>query len=51
MLATSGIVTTGDEARGVEKVLGAAAMTYVAGLLTAVANLVFLILLRSQQRD
>jgi Zn-dependent membrane protease YugP len=51
VLASSGIVSTGDEARGVEKVLGAAALTYVAGLLTAVANLVFLILLRSQQRD
>ncbi len=51
VLASSGIVSTGEEARGVEKVLGAAAMTYVAGLLTAVANLVFLILLRSQHRD
>jgi uncharacterized protein len=51
VLASSGIVSTGDEARGVEKVLGAAALTYVAGLLTAVANLVFLLVLRSQQRD
>jgi len=51
VLASSGIVSSGEEARGVEKVLGAAALTYVAGLLTAVANLVFLILLRSQQRD
>ena len=51
VLASSGIVTTGDEARGVEKVLGAAALTYVAGLLTAVSQLVFMILMRSQHRD
>lgn len=51
VLASTGIVSTGDEARGVEKVLGAAALTYVAGLLTAVANLIFLLLLRSQHRD
>ena len=51
VLASSGIVTTGDEARGVEKVLGAAALTYVAGLLTAVSQLIFMILLRSQHSD
>ena len=49
VLASSGIVTTSEEARGVEKVLGAAAMTYVAGLLTAVAQVVFLILLRGER--
>ena len=51
VLASTGIVTTGEEARGVEKVLSAAALTYVAGLLTAVSQLVMLILLRSQSRD
>jgi hypothetical protein len=50
VLASTGIVATADEARGVEKVLGAAAMTYVAGLLTAVSQLVVLLLMR-QQRD
>jgi Zn-dependent membrane protease YugP len=49
VLATSGIVTTREEELGVSKVLGAAAMTYVASLLTAVAQLVMLILLRSQR--
>ncbi|MCZ6597440.1 MAG: zinc metallopeptidase [Planctomycetota bacterium] len=48
VLATSGIVTTQDEARGVEKVLGAAAMTYVAGALTAVAHLIYLLVLRGR---
>jgi Zn-dependent membrane protease YugP len=49
VLASSGIVTTQEEEAGVSKVLGAAAMTYVAGLLTAVAQLVMLIVLRSQR--
>jgi len=49
VLAGSGIVTTPDEERGVSKVLGAAAMTYVASLLTAVAQLVMLLLIRSQR--
>ncbi|MEM7306056.1 MAG: zinc metallopeptidase [Planctomycetota bacterium] len=51
VLASTGIVTTSEEAKGVEKVLGAAAMTYVAGLLTAVAQLIFLLVLRSQSDD
>lgn len=51
VLASTGIVTTGDEARGVEKVLGAAALTYVAGLLTAVSQLAMLLILRSQNRN
>ncbi len=46
VLASSGIVSTQEEAQGVSKVLGAAAMTYVAGALTAVATLVFLLLRR-----
>lgn len=50
VLATSGIVSTQEEALGVTKVLGAAAMTYVAGALTAVATLVYYILL-SRRND
>ena len=49
VLASSGIVSTQEEETGVRRVLGAAAMTYVAGLLTAVAQLVMLIALRSQR--
>lgn len=53
VLATSGIVTTQEEAQGVEKVLSAAALTYVAGLLTAVATLIYYlsIFLGSRNRD
>jgi Zn-dependent membrane protease YugP len=43
VLAQTGIVQTEAEKEGVSKVLGAAAMTYVAGALTAVATLVYLI--------
>jgi Zn-dependent membrane protease YugP len=46
VLASSGIVTTQEEAVGVQKVLGAAAMTYVAGALTAIMTLVYLLLRR-----
>jgi hypothetical protein len=48
VLATSGIVSTPDEARGVEKVLGAAALTYVAAAAAAVLQLVVL-LMRSRR--
>jgi len=41
LLASSGIVTTQDEAQGVEKVLGAAAMTYVAATVTAILQLLY----------
>lgn len=44
VLATTGIVSTQEEAIGVQKVLGAAAMTYVAAALTAVLQLLALIL-------
>jgi len=43
VLAEAGIVTTQEEAEGVTKVLGAAAMTYVAGALTSIATLVYLL--------
>jgi Zn-dependent membrane protease YugP len=46
VLATSGIVSTQEEAQGVSKVLRAAAMTYVAGALTAVATLLYLLMSR-----
>lgn len=48
VLAQTGIVTTQEEAMGVSKVLGAAAMTYVAGALTAIMTLIYLVL---QRRD
>ncbi len=46
VLASSGIVSTQEEAQGVKKVLGAAAMTYVAGALTAIATLAYLLMRR-----
>ena len=44
VLASTGIVTTEDEARGVDKVLDAAAMTYVAALAASVAQMLYLVL-------
>ncbi|HEV8112700.1 MAG TPA: zinc metallopeptidase [Planctomycetota bacterium] len=46
VLAQTGIVANEAEKEGVEKVLSAAAMTYVAGALTAVATLVYLLMRR-----
>jgi uncharacterized protein len=46
VLASSGIVSTQEEALGVNKVLGAAAMTYVAGALTAIMTLLYLLMRR-----
>ena len=40
-----------EEARGVSKVLGAAAMTYVAGALTALATLAYYVMRFMQQQD
>lgn len=48
VLAQTGIVSNQDEADGVSKVLGAAAMTYVAAALTAIATLLYLL---SRRRD
>ena len=50
VLAQSGIVSTQEEAQGVNAVLGAAAMTYVAAAAAAVMTLIDLIL-RSRSRD
>lgn len=44
VLAQTGIVRTEEEARGVSKVLGAAALTYVAAALTSMLQLLVLIL-------
>ena len=41
MLLQTGIVVGEDEQRGVNNVLNAAAMTYVAGLVTAVLQLLY----------
>lgn len=43
-LANSGIVVTEDEARGVRKVLNAAAMTYVAAAIAAVMQLLYFLI-------
>lgn len=47
LLAQSGIVRTDEEMRGVNQVLNAAALTYVAGLVTAVLQLLYYVLLVS----
>jgi uncharacterized protein len=44
VLASSGIVTTREEAEGVQSVLGAAAMTYVAAAAASVMQLIYLLL-------
>jgi Zn-dependent membrane protease YugP len=51
VLAQSGIVQTADEARGVSKVLDAAAWTYVAAALAGLLQLLYLILRANQRRD
>ncbi len=51
LLSESGIVSSEEEARGVSKVLGAAAMTYVAGALTALATLAYYVMRFMQQQD
>jgi uncharacterized protein len=45
LLSQSGIIRTDDEMRGVNQVLTAAALTYVAGLITAVLQLLYYVLL------
>jgi uncharacterized protein len=46
VLFQTGIVSTQEESDGVRKVLGAAAMTYVASALTAIATLLYLLMRR-----
>ena len=45
ILVESGIIQTDEEIRGVNNVLNAAALTYVAGLLTAVLQLLYFVML------
>jgi len=45
MLAESGIIQTDAEMRGVNNVLNAAALTYVAGLVTAILQLLYYVML------
>jgi len=47
MLAESGIIASEEEQRGVNNVLNAAALTYVAGLITAVMQLLYYVMLVS----
>jgi len=51
VLAQAGIVTTQEEAAGVSKVLGAAAMTYVAAAAAGVLQLIHLILSMQRSRE
>jgi Zn-dependent membrane protease YugP len=51
VLVQSGIVSTQEEALGVEKVLGAAAMTYVAAAAAGILQLIYLILRTKRSRD
>ena len=52
MLAESGIIQTDAEMRGVNNVLNAAALTYVAGLVTAILQLLYYaMLLTGRSRD
>jgi Zn-dependent membrane protease YugP len=52
MLAESGIIQTDAEMRGVSNVLNAAALTYVAGLVTAILQLLYYVsLLSGRSRD
>lgn len=50
-LARIGLIRAGDEARGVAKVLNAAAMTYVAALLTAMMQLLYFVLRFTHMRE
>jgi len=49
VLASSGIVSTQEEAAGVSKVLNAAALTYVAAAVTAIVQLLYLLSLASRR--
>lgn len=52
MLADSGIIQTDEETRGVNAVLNAAALTYVAGLVTAIMQVLYYVsLISGRSRD
>jgi Zn-dependent membrane protease YugP len=50
LLAQTGIIQTDEEIRGVNQVLNAAALTYVAGLITAVLQLLYYVFLVGGRR-
>lgn len=50
LLAETGIIQTEEERRGVNQVLNAAALTYVAGLITAILQLLYYVLLVGGRR-
>jgi len=50
ILQQMGMVRAGEEAKGVDCVLNAAALTYVAAFVAALGNLVYLLLIRNQER-
>ncbi len=50
ILQQMGLVQAGEEAGGVNKVLNAAALTYVAAFVAALSNLVYLLMIRNQSR-
>ena len=50
LLAQTGIIQTDEEIRGVNQVLNAAALTYVAGLLTAILQLLYYVFLVGGRR-
>ena len=50
LLAQTGIIQTPEEVRGVNQVLNAAALTYVAGLLTAILQLLYYVFLVGGRR-
>jgi len=45
LLVQTGVIQTGEETRGVNAVLNAAALTYVAGLVTAILQLLYYVML------
>ena len=50
-MLTEGGYVTGDEERGVRKVLTAAALTYVASAVTSLLSLLRLVLIANRRRD
>jgi hypothetical protein len=50
LLVQTGIIQTGEEQRGVNAVLNAAALTYVAGLVTAILQLLYYVSLVGGRR-
>jgi uncharacterized protein len=51
ILGEMGIVSPGEEARGVDRVLSAAALTYVAAFIAALGNLLYLLAIANRRND